>query len=265
MKTNLLCAATAAAILAASTSAATARPKSQRIVAPIQPAIPAGFSIGARTLDRQDVPEFYILSHVPGYLYPGASERNAANVSARIQGQQGMAGRSIAPLWADSDQSGTVVVSLGDGYLPLDHIAADDDVVSVRVRDEFGNVVTLAQRAYKANGQTEALDASVRVDDEGRLLALPVARLTQAEDGSVRVIRDGNLSEAVTVEYRLVRAGTSPHVLTPTQFVTIQAGETTSQPLPIQAKAGDVLTLKAGNGYTAAPLENSDVIQFATN
>lgn len=102
--------------------------------------------------------------------------------------------------------------------------------------------MTVSQRAYRVNGQMESLDATVRVDADGRLLALPVARLAQAENGSVIVTRDGNFAEPLALEFRLVRTSTNPHAFVPTQFAVIQEGQS-SVVLPIQgANTGDVLT-----------------------
>ena len=217
---------------------------------PPQPAIPPGLSIGSRQIVRQDV---------PSYIAPGASAVNEADVSARVQGATILRAASSAPLWAESDQSSMVVISLGDGYLPLDKIDQSADVTSVRVHDEAGNSVVMAQRVIRTQGQTEAIEGSVRVDGQGNLLPLPVVRVLKTADGTVILTRDSNYAEMLSVEYRLIPA--AGVFYSRTYYASIHSGESTAV-LSTQPRPGDTIILRAGNGYTPAPGENSDVIRF---
>ena len=207
-----------------------------------QAATPPGLQIGSRTLTR----------------HTQYTKFNAINVSALAHGSP-----STAALWVESPGSSEVATGNGQAVIPFDLPLAADAVQSVTVHDAYGSVVTIQTRQYALTpGSAKTVRLAVEVDKAGRLLPLPTVRAVwDKAAGTVTVTRDNAFAEDLEVHYRTfdlhLDANASPIAAT----VTIPAGAS-SVVLPVTPQFKTAVILYAGKGYTTAPGENSDLVQF---
>lgn len=168
---------------------------------------------------------------------------------------------SLAQLWLESSASRKVATGVHIAFLPFDAAQAGDTSETVIVHDTFGSLVTFSTRHYGAQiGDT--IELVVQVDQEGHLLPLPTVRLAwNHAKGVVTFTRDNDFDGALAVSYRVLSPGT-PATDATVQTATIPAGAAS---VDVQEGTyGSAFVAYAGDEYSTAPSENSDVIQFNT-
>ena len=223
---NILLAATAAAILAGTGSAANAHPAS----------LPPGLTLGSRMLTYADT-----------YAPTGEAVVTASNPQGRP---------SRAPIWIESPASHEVATGDGEAALRLDAATSNDTSETVIVHDAFGGVVTLSTRPFGS----QTIRLAVQVDGQGRLLPVPTVRLKwNHQKAVVTFTRDNDFDGPLAVVYRVFDLNAGAGVAPVEKTATIAAGAA-SVDVP-QPTYGLSYVAYAGDEYTTDPAANSDVIQ----